>query len=192
MGIEHVVANGFKRFARDAGASREEAEEHEEAVGGPGCLEGLDEAVVGYLRRFKVAQLSHSCTLCVEHPYYIAQNRLLDDCDGQVLGQALIANQGGNEQMTETGTSGFRCPTLEEQINLLVCATCYARVFCCYTEQQMEQGEISLNGLFRSVRQRAPGIATVRHLRFPVELDNDIVHETAEDIKGCRVVQAGS
>ena len=48
VGIEHIVANQLEGFAGHPGTSGEEAEEQEEAVGGPGCEEGFDEAVVGY------------------------------------------------------------------------------------------------------------------------------------------------
>lgn len=97
-------------------------EEHKKTVGGPRCLEGLDEAVVGYVRRLKVAQLSHSRTVAVEHPNHIAQNRLLDDCDSGSSIKPSLLTKVVTEQITEIGTGGFRSFSLEKRSSTLICA----------------------------------------------------------------------
>lgn len=116
MGGEEVVAEVGEGFIVvvvgvivDAAARgfAEEVAEHEEAVGGPGCGEGVLEPVVAGGGGFEVAEFGHIGARGIEHPDDVAEDGFLDDGDGEGFREGVIADEGGDEEVPEVGAGGF-------------------------------------------------------------------------------------
>lgn len=192
MGGEEVVAEVGEGFVVDApGGLAEEVAEHEEAVGGPGCGEGVLEAVVAGGGWLEVAELGHIGPRGIEHPDDVAEDGFLDDGDGEGFGDGVIADEGGDEEVPEVGTGGFGGLAREEVEDFVVGFADHGRVVGGEAEEEVIDGEVGLDCFLRRVGQ---GAGRVRALGFLAEGDDDVGQEVREDaeVGGIGEVAGGS
>lgn len=151
MGVEQVVADSDEGFSGHASGSAEEVEEHEEAVGGFGGLKGSSESVFGDGSGFEVAELWHTRAFDVEHPDHVAEDGFFDDCDGEEFGHAVVADEGGDEEVAEVGAGGFGGAARDEVVNESVLGGDEVGLRGAEAEEEVEEGEVGFYGFFGGV-----------------------------------------
>ncbi len=194
VGGEEVVAEvgeGFVVVVDTAGGFAEEVAEHEEAVGGPGCGEGVLEPVVAGGGGFEVAQLRHVGARGIEHPDDVAEDGFLDDGDGEGFGERVIADEGCHEEVAQVGAGGFGGVAREEVEDFVVGFADHGRVVGREAEEEVVDGEVGFDCFFGRVGQ---GAGRVRAPGFLAEGDDDVVEEVREDaeVGGIGEVAGGS
>ena len=176
VGGEEVVAEvgeGFVVVGVDAARGfAEEVAEHEEAVGSPGCGEGVLEPVVAGGGGFEVAQLGHIGARGIEHPDDVAEDGFLDDGDGEGFRERVVADEGGDEEVAQVGAGGFGGVAREEVEDFVVGFADHGRVVGREAEEEVVDGEVGFDCFLRGVGQCA---GWIRALGFFAEGDDDVV-----------------
>jgi hypothetical protein len=143
------------RIAHGDGA--EEIEEHEKAIRGLRCFEGLCKAVLGNGGGLHVRELGHVGAFGIEHPNDVASDGLLHNSLANTISHIEGADQRCDEEMAKVWTCLLGVLAACKVAKKLVGLPDNGRILGRQTEEKVEEVEVGLNGLFRRMCESTLG-----------------------------------